>query len=147
MRLCALGGATIVTAFVLTGQVLTGYVSTAEAQKSKSAGQEARFERSLKMLDPGVRLEQLCDYTAMTHIRKDSNEYRPDRAVAGARAEPRVTGHSIEAKGAAFRSRKKWYALTYTCAADDEHMKVLSFKYTIGEEIPESKWAGYNLWD
>jgi len=144
MRLFArvLGGATIFTAFVLTGPV-----STAAAQKAKSASQEARFERSLKMLDPDVRLEQLCDYTAMTNIRKDFNEYRPDRAAAGARAEPRVTGHSIEAKGAAFRSRKKWYALTYTCAADDEHMKVLSFKYALGEEIPESKWAAYNLWD
>jgi hypothetical protein len=27
--------------------------------------QQARFERSLKMLPPAERLEQLCDYTAM----------------------------------------------------------------------------------
>lgn len=135
----ALGGATIVS--------LTGLLSTAQAQKSKAAGQEARFERSLKMLEPTERLEQLCDYTAMTNIRKDSKDFRPDRAVAGARAEPHVIGHSIEAKGAAFRSRGKWYTLTYNCAADAEHMKVLSFKYVIGEEIPESKWAAFNLFD
>ena len=88
----ALGGATIVS--------LMGHMSMAQAQKSKAAAHEARFERSLKMLEPTERLEQLCDYTAMTNIRKDSKDYRPDRAIAAARAEPRVTGHSIEAKGA-----------------------------------------------
>jgi hypothetical protein len=55
--------------------------------------------------------------------------------------------HAIEAKGAAFRSRKKWYALSYRCAADAERLKVLSFHYTIGEEIPEDKWAAYGLWN
>ncbi|MCK9908225.1 DUF930 domain-containing protein [Microbacteriaceae bacterium K1510] len=108
---------------------------------------DARFERVLKMLDPGARLEQLCDYTAMTNIKKDTREYRPDRAIAGARAEPMVRGDTIKAEGAAFRSHKKWYALTYTCAADAEHMKVLAFKYKIGAEIPESNWAAYNLFD
>lgn len=108
---------------------------------------DARFERVLKMLDPGARLEQLCDYTAMSSIKKDTREYRPDRAIAGARAEPMVKGDTIKAEGAAFRSRKKWYALTYTCAADPEHMKVLAFKYKIGAEIPESNWAAYNLFD
>lgn len=108
---------------------------------------DARFERSLKMLDPGARLEQLCDYAAMTSIKQDRREYRPDRAIANARAEPRVAGHTIEATGAAFRSRKKWYALSYSCAADAEHMKVLSFRYKIGDEIPESNWAAYNLFD
>lgn len=114
---------------------------------TQAVANDARFERQLKMLDPGVRLEQLCDYTAMASIKKDSREYRPDRALAGARAEPQVKGHTIKAEGAAFRSRKKWYALSYSCTADAEHMKVLSFKYKIGDEIPESKWAAYNLFD
>jgi hypothetical protein len=108
---------------------------------------DARLEHSLKMLDPGSRLEQLCGYTAMSTIRKDRREFRPDRAVADARAEPSVSGDTIQAGGAAFRSRKKWYALTYKCTATPDHLKVLSFSYKIGAEIPESQWAGYNLFD
>lgn len=115
---------------------------------AQAGGREERFERSLKMLAPSERLEQLCDYTAMAQIRKDTKDYRPDRTVASAMSEPKaIDANTIEAQGAAFRSRKKWFALAYRCTADGEHLKVLSFQYVIGAEIPETKWAGYGLWD
>ncbi|MCF8476559.1 MAG: DUF930 domain-containing protein [Pseudolabrys sp.] len=98
------------------------------------------------MLAPAERLEQLCDYTAMKRIRKEARRFRPDRAVANATSDVLHKNDTIVAKGGAFRSRGKWYALTYTCTAETEHLKVRSFTYTIGEEIPESKWAAYNLW-
>lgn len=107
---------------------------------------DPRFEKSLHMLAPEERLEQLCDYTAMKQIRRDQKQFRPDRAVANAMADPRIAQHTIEAKGAAFRSRGKWYALTFSCTASPDHMEVVSFRYTIGAEIPESKWAAFNLW-
>lgn len=106
-----------------------------------------RFERSLKMLAPAERLEQLCDYTAMTRIRSDSKEFRPDRAVANAMAEPKTSGDTLEVTGGAFRSRKKWYALSYRCTATPDHLAVTAFHYTVGAEIPESKWAAFGLWD
>jgi hypothetical protein len=105
-----------------------------------------RFERSLKMLAPAERLEQLCDFTAMTRIRGDSKEFRPDRAVANAMAEPKASGDTLEVTGGAFRSRKKWYALSYRCTATPDHLTVTAFRYTVGAEIPESKWASYGLW-
>lgn len=105
-----------------------------------------RLDRSLQMLAPAERLEQLCDFTAMARIRKDSDEFRPDRAVANATAEPFVNDDTIEAKGAAFRSRGKWYALTFACKASPDHMTVVTFDYTVGAEIPEAKWASDNLW-
>lgn len=114
---------------------------------AQAVAADARLEHSLQMLGPAERLEQLCDYAAMNSIKKDGRHFRPDRAVAGAREEPHINGHTIEAKGAAFRSRKKWFALSYRCTADAEHMKVQSLKYTIGEEIPESKWTAFNLFD
>jgi hypothetical protein len=52
----------------------------------------------------------------------------------------------IVAEGAAFRSRKKWYRMSYTCKTTADHMKVLSFDYKIGPEIPEEKWSAYGLW-
>jgi Domain of Unknown Function (DUF930) len=111
------------------------------------AGADARFEKSLQMLAPTERLEQLCDFTAMVEIRKDAGNYRPDRALANAMAEPSVAVDSIDAKGGAFRSRGKWYALSYSCAATPDHMSVVMFKFTVGPEIPEEKWAAYGLWN
>lgn len=111
-----------------------------------AVAQEDRFERSLQMLAPDERLEQLCDYTAMVQIRKDAGNYRPDRAVANATAEPHLARDSIEAKGGAFRSHGKWYVVSYKCTTTPDHLTVTSFQYKIGPEIPEAKWAAYGLW-
>lgn len=107
---------------------------------------ETRFERSMQKLSPTERLVQICNYTAMQRIRHDARKYRPDRAVADARSEVYVNKNTVEAKGGAFRSRHKWYGLSFTCTASPKSMKVLSFKYKISGEIPESKWAAYRLW-
>ena len=111
-----------------------------------SASAESRLEHTLKMLTPTDRMAQLCDFTAMTNIRKDNRQYRPDRAVANARVDVKITGDTIEAKGGAFRSRGKWYAMSYTCKTNAEHLNVLSFTYKVGGEIPQEKWAAYGLW-
>jgi len=104
------------------------------------------MERSLRMLAPGERLVQLCDYTAMQRIRHDHREFRPDRAVADGRSDPTFSKNTVIAKGGAFRSRDKWYALTFRCTASPDNMRVLKFSYKIGAEIPEEKWAAYGLW-
>jgi hypothetical protein len=122
-------------------------IGAATVIAAQAAASDARFERSLQMLAPSERLEQLCNYTAMTQIRKNEKLFRPDRAVANAMAEPQVKQETLEAKGGAFRSRGKWYALSYTCAATPDHMTVTAFRYTIGAEIPETKWAAFGLWD
>jgi Domain of Unknown Function (DUF930) len=124
---------------------LIGAVVLVAAQAVPAA--ENRLERSLQMLAPEERLEQLCDYTAMTSIRKDNDSFRPDRAVAKAAEDPVIVEHTIVAKGGAFRSRGKWYALSFTCTATPDHMAVVSFHYTIGAEIPEANWASDGLWD
>ncbi len=114
---------------------------------AQADGPDEKFEKALLKLDPSARLEQLCDYTALKQIRADDKNFRPDRAVANAMAEPQVKQDTVEAKAGAFRSRKKWYTLTYRCTATPDHLKVVSFNYTIGAEIPATQWAGYGLWD
>ena len=113
---------------------------------AQAAGADERFARSLQMLAPAERLEQLCGYTAMTRIRQDDKNFRPDRPVANAMTEPRVQNDTIVVKGGAFRSRGKWFALTYNCTATPDRMAVVAFGYAIGPEIPETKWAGFGLW-
>ncbi len=112
-----------------------------------SAALEAAIARGLRELDLGARLEQRCDYEALTRIAKDKKGYRPDRVVAGATAEAKVDGDSIAGEGAAFRSKGKWYRLSYVCRTSDDHMDVLDFNYKIGEPIPEDEWEKYGLWD
>ena len=121
-------------------------VVAATVMAAAAAAADGRFERSLEMLAPAERLEQLCDYTAMTRIRTERKEFRPDRAVANAMAEPRTNGDTLEVTGGAFRSKKKWYTLSYRCTSTPDHLKVVAFNYTVGEEIPEAKWASFGLW-
>jgi hypothetical protein len=83
----------------------------------------------------------------MTRIREQNKDYRPDRAVANAMAEPVTSNDTLEVSGGAFRSKKKWYALSYRCTATPDRMSVVAFHFTIGEPIPESKWSSYGLWD
>ncbi|MFZ3250789.1 MAG: DUF930 domain-containing protein [Pseudolabrys sp.] len=123
-----------------------GLAAVATTIMAATVAADERFDRSLEMLAPAERLEQLCDYTAMTRIRTEKKEFRPDRAVANAMAEPRATGYTLEVTGGAFRSKKKWYALTYRCTATPDHLKIVTFNYAVGEEIPEAKWASFGLW-
>ena len=119
---------------------------TVAAPAAIASERPERFERSLQMLAPDERLEQLCDYTAITRIRSEKKEFRPDRAVANAMTEPVAKGDTLEVNGGAFRSKKKWYMLTYRCTATPDHLKVVEFTYSVGEEIPEAKWASFGLW-
>lgn len=124
-----------------------GFVAAIIAFSVSQAGAAAenRMDRSLKMLDPAARLEQVCDMAAMAQIRREVKEFRPDRATASALAEPKAGPASLEAKGAAFRSKGKWYQLSYVCQTTPDQMKVLSFDYKIGSPIPEDRWDGYGL--
>jgi hypothetical protein len=121
-------------------------VGTVIVTAAHAAGPDPHMDRVLKLLEPVDRLEQICDYTAMVHIRKDARRFHPDRAVASAISAPKITTNSIEAKGGAFRSRGHWYEMSYSCTATPDHLKVLSFRLAIGQEIPETKWADYGLW-
>ena len=105
----------------------------------------ADFQSSLSRLDPQTRLEQVCDLEVMARIRR-TGRYTPDRAKSFVISEPQMLGHTLVAKGAAFRSGGKWYELFFICKASSDHLKVLSIDYRIGELIPESKWGGYGLW-
>ena len=128
-------------------RVLALAIGAAMIIGTQAVAADARLERSLQLLTPSERLLQLCDYTAMNDIRKDKDarHFRPDRTVAGAMSEPQVQNDTVTAKGAAFRSRGKWYAVSYTCTGTPDHMKILSFQYKLGAEIPATQWAAFGL--
>ena len=130
-------------ALAIGSAIATAAVTLTAAQ---AAGLSADLQRVLKLLEPVDRLEQICDYTAMVQIRKDSHHFHPDRAVASAMKKPKIGPNTIEAKGGAFRSRGHWYAMSYSCAATPDNMQVTSFRLKIGKEIPEAEWTKLGLW-
>lgn len=105
---------------------------------------DARFSAALGRLDPKTRLEQVCDFEAISKIGRGGA--RVDRAKSGAVTSPQHLGDTLIAKGAAFRSGGKWYQVAFTCKATPDHKTVLDFTYKTGPAIPPSKWPVYGLW-
>lgn len=106
-----------------------------------NASEKAQLEK----LDPDTRLEQRCDVEAMERITREQNKYSVDKVLAYAFSDPVTKADGMKADGAAFRSREHWYRLSYVCKTDAEHIKVLSFRYSVGDEVPEDQWAKHYL--
>jgi hypothetical protein len=107
---------------------------------------DARAYASLRRLDPGMRLEQICDMAAMDRIGQEDRRFHPDRAKSNVVTPPQHLGDTLKASGAAFRSNGHWYALSFVCNSAPDHLKVTFFNYHIGDIIPKSKWDDYGLW-
>ena len=101
----------------------------------------------LMKLDPQTRLEQRCDAEVLDRITHDDRKFKADRVVAYAFATPEMSADAIRSPGAAFRSKGQWYRLKFKCQTGPDHMEVLQLRYRIGDEIPETDWAKYNLYD
>lgn len=121
-------------------------IATAYVFLTPAFALDSRAAKGLLRLDPKMRLEQICDLEAMERIRKETAKFRPDRAKSDIIARPEHRGNILKADGAAFRSGHNWYQLSFTCEATVDHMGVISFNYSIGQMIPESKWNEYGLW-
>lgn len=129
---------------VLVASVL--WLAVSAAPSVAQDRQQKHLEHMLKRLDPATRLEQVCDAEAMKQIARENREFRIDRSVVGALEEPRVKGDTLIGKGGAFRSKGKWYRFAFTCHAAPGRLRVLSFEYKLGGEIPETQWSKHGLY-
>jgi hypothetical protein len=107
---------------------------------------DARATAGFRRFDPDMRLEQVCDLEAMDRIARDDKRFHPDRAKSNVVTPPEHLGDTLKASGAAFRSKGRWYALVFVCKGSADHFSVVSFDYRIGDLIPKSRWADYDLW-
>ena len=129
----------------LRATIAGGLAASAVLSASASAS-DSRFVASLRQLDPNTRLEQVCDREAMLRIARDSRKFKPDRAKSYVTVLPQHIKDVLRAPGAAFRSKGKWYKLSFVCKGSSDHTEVISFDYKIGELIPAKQWADYDLW-
>jgi hypothetical protein len=126
--------------------LVTSMAVPAWAASTKADKVEKRFETMLQRIDPSERLEQVCEYAALTRIGREKNGYRPDRVVIQAISPPKVKGDRMAGSGAALRSKGKWYQFGFTCQAAPDRLKVQSFSYEVGHEIPQEQWDKLGLW-
>lgn len=108
---------------------------------------DARVRNELQKLTPDERLEQRCDIEAMDQIGAAKNGYRPDKVIAYAFGDPKLSGTTLKTKGAVFRSKGEWYRLSYRCEASADRLAVKAFRYTIGGRVPHADWAAHYLYD
>jgi hypothetical protein len=105
--------------------------------------QEAR--KMLPMLAADERMEQLCAIEAMAQINAWKVTLHPDRLVAYAMAETKVSKNALLADGAAFHSNQQWYNIKFKCDLAADHKKVVSFEFIVGDAVPRNEWTRHNL--
>ncbi|MDR3470316.1 MAG: DUF930 domain-containing protein [Devosia sp.] len=104
-----------------------------------------QVRKTLPTLAPSERVTQLCNIEATEQIRAAYPSSFPDTVAASAFGDTAVTGLTIEAPAAAYRSRQQWYAVSFTCTVAPDYQSVVDFRFRIGAAIPKDQWASHNL--
>ncbi len=135
-----------------TGELDSGQGGTIRATRILSGEALAhplsrKMREMLPLFEEETRLEQLCGLEAMAQIAELLKQFQPDRVVAYARADVKISDTIVKAEGAAFRSHRRWYALTFRCGLNEDRQAVKSFEFSVGKAIPKRLWEQYNLPD
>jgi len=101
--------------------------------------------RTLRSFTDQERIIQVCNLEAIEQIARAAPDYEPDTVVGYAMSDFVLDGLSIIAAGGAFRSRRRWYEVSYTCTAAPGYEAVTAFEFKLGSEIPDRLWEAHNL--
>lgn len=105
----------------------------------------AKLRQAMTTLDGSERLVQLCSIEAIEQIRHARPEYDPDTVVAYAMADMVTRDGALIADGAAFRSRREWYEVHFSCVAAADFSAVERFEFSVGSFIPHDQWDAHYL--
>ncbi|MEQ1901830.1 MAG: DUF930 domain-containing protein [Devosia sp.] len=105
----------------------------------------AHVARELRGLTVGERAIQLCNIEGLEQIRRTAPQFDPDTLVPYAMLALATDRHTVSAVGGAFRSRRKWYGIAFTCTVGDNLDGVTGFEFTLGDAIPEDQWDAHDL--
>jgi hypothetical protein len=104
-----------------------------------------RIRKGLRSLAGSERVVQLCNIEGLEQIRRAAPNFDPDTLVSYAMADTAAAGLSLAAPGGAFRSRRKWYGVAFTCTVGADLESVTAFQFTLGDPIPEDQWEDHSL--
>jgi hypothetical protein len=115
------------------------------SKKTLADPRSGQARRELATFADSERVVQLCNLEAMDQIEAWRSDFRPDRLVAYARSDVKMSGETIVADGAAFRSQKSWYDIKFKCEVARDHAKVVAFEFQVGDPVPRKDWEELNL--
>lgn len=107
--------------------------------------ESANLRQAMTTLDGSERLVQLCSIEAIQQIRHARPEFDPDTVVAYAMADMVTRDGALIADGAAFRSRREWYEVHFSCVAAADYSAVERFEFSVGGFIPHDQWDAHYL--
>ncbi len=120
------------------------------AQKLYSAGilaspRSRQVRKGLTQLDPEERVVQLCNLEAMEQVHRWKPDFNPDFLVAYAFSGVRFSGETLKANGGAFRSRRQWFRVAYSCTHTPDRNTIVGFDFRVGDAIPPEQWQDLGL--
>jgi hypothetical protein len=107
--------------------------------------ESANLRQAMTTLDGSERLVQLCNIEAVEQIRHARPEFAPDTVVPYAMADMAVRDGALIADGGAFRSRREWYEVHFSCVGAADYSAVERFEFSVGSFIPHDQWDAHDL--
>ena len=104
-----------------------------------------KLRATFDTIAPDEKLVQLCNIEGIEQVRRAEPGLDPDTIVPYAMADMISAGLRITAPGAALRSRRRWYRLSFTCDIAPTRDGVVAYTFSLGAEIPQSDWDAHDL--
>ncbi|WP_234717059.1 DUF930 domain-containing protein [Ensifer adhaerens] len=101
--------------------------------------------KGLAQLAPEERVVQLCNLEAMEQVHRWKAYFDPDFLVAYALSGVKLSGETLKANGAAFRSKRQWWRIAYSCSVAPDRKAVVGFDFRVGDAIPREQWQDLGL--
>jgi hypothetical protein len=100
---------------------------------------------TLPQLENTERIIQLCIIEGLEQLQLARPDVLPDSISPHAFTSTILQGLTLDAEGAAFRAKRRWYGLRFVCTVTRDLSVVDTFRYAIGDPIPESDWDAHDL--
>jgi len=104
-----------------------------------------KLRATFDTIAPDEKLVQLCNIEGIEQVRRAEPGLDPDTIVPYAMADMISAGLTLTAPGAALRSRRRWYRLSFTCDIAPTRDGVVAYTFSLGPEIPQSDWDAHDL--
>ncbi|WP_027488345.1 DUF930 domain-containing protein [Allorhizobium undicola] len=112
---------------------------------SKDLLSDPHVRAALGKLPPQRRIVQICSIEMLEQIRRSVSGAFPDVIASSPSTREAISARLMDVQGAAYRSRGRWFDISYRCETDDKTSTITAFSFQIGAEIPRTAWQGRRL--
>jgi hypothetical protein len=122
-----------------------GAMEKAETLLSAARLENPALRSALGQLSPNRRLTQICSFEVAEQVSRARPETPADFVVPYGPSGGFIRNGTLDADGGAFRSGGRWFDVSFRCTVDMKAMRVTSFSYRLGKEVPPQDWPRRRL--